>query len=311
MSKKLMSKLRTLTVLLTLGVAAWGVAAAEEVSFAPMGPPQTPGAIVPAQIPGKLSLPRTGRGPVPAVVIAHASGGLMEGGPELDYVAVLNAGGIATLAIDMWTPRGVPAGPTAFGGEGGADRRPRVIGDTLPDAFGALKFLAAQPSIDAKRIGIMGFSWGAMLSVLAMSEAAAERALGAELRFAAHSAHDCVCSLFLPGAPIAPAIAARWTGAPLQLQVGGQDDYDKADGGAACRRLVEGLPAGKRRRVALIVYPDSTHMWEQKLPFPITIHDPRSGNVRIATDADASARARASTVGFFEAAFAAVNGSQP
>ena len=110
---------------------------------------------------------------------------------------------------------------------------------------------------------------------------------------------------------MAPTIEARWTDAPLQLQVGGQDDYDKADGGAACRSLVEGLPPDKRRQAALIVFPDSTHMWERKLPFPITIHDPRSGNVRIATDADASARARASTVGFFKAAFAAVNGSQP
>ena len=298
-----MFKRPILPVVLTLGVAACGVALGEDVSFPPKGPPVTQSAVIPTAIPAKLSFPQTARGPVPAVVIAHASGGLMEGGPELDYVAVLNAEGIATLVIDMWTPRGVPIGPAAFGGEGGVDRRPHVIGDTLPDAFGALRFLAAQPAIDRKRIGIMGFSWGAMLSVLAMSEGGAERALGGDLRFAAHSAHDFVCSYFLPGAPMAAAIAARWTEAPLQLQVGGQDDYDNADDGAACRRLVEGLPTDKRRQVALIVYPDATHMWEQKLPFPITIHDPRKGNVRIATEAEASARARQSTVAFFKTAF--------
>ena len=112
-----------------------------------------------------------------------------------------------------------------------------------------------------------------------------------------------MCSLFLPGAPLASAVAATWTNAPLQLQVGGQDDYDDADSGAACRALVEGLPADKRSQVALIVYPDSTHMWQQKLPFPITIRDPHKGNVRMATDAEASARARQSTVAFFKSAF--------
>jgi dienelactone hydrolase len=292
-----------LPVALTLGAAACGVALGEEVSFPPMGPPATQGATVPTAIPAKLSFPQTARGPVPAVVITHASGGVMEGGPELDYVAVLNAEGIATLVIDMWTPRGVPTGPAAFGGEGGADRRPRVIGDTLPDAFGALKFLAARPAIDRKRIGIMGFSWGAMLSVLAMSEGAAERALGADLRFAAHSAHDFVCNYFLPGRPVAPAMATKWTDAPLQLQVGGQDDYDDADGGATCRMLVEGLPPDKRRQVELIVHPGATHMWEQALPFPITIRDPRKGDVRIATDAEASIHARQSTAAFFKMAF--------
>jgi dienelactone hydrolase len=298
-----MFELRTLTVVLSLGVAAGGSALGGQVNFAPIGPARTPDAIVPAAIPGTLSLPRTDGGRVPAVVIAHASGGVIAGGPEPDYVATFNAAGIATLVIDMWTPRGVPMGPAAFGGEGGVDRRPRSIGDTLPDAFGALKFLAAQPAIDPKRIGIMGFSWGAMLSVLVMSEDAAERAVGAGLRFAAHSAHDFVCAPFLPGAPAAPAVAGKWTHAPLQLQVGGQDDYDHADGGAACRTLVETLPPDKQRRVELIVYPDATHMWQQQLPFPITIHDPRSGSVRMATDPEASARARASTVAFFKTAF--------
>jgi hypothetical protein len=79
-----MIRLHTLSVVLGLSVAACGLALGEEVSFAPMGPPRTEGAIVPSAIPAKLSLPQAGRGPVPAVVIAHASGGVMEGGPEQD-----------------------------------------------------------------------------------------------------------------------------------------------------------------------------------------------------------------------------------
>jgi dienelactone hydrolase len=288
------------TLLLAVGVAACGAATGEVVSFSPMGPPETPGAAVP----GTLSFPQNVSGRGPAVVIAHDSAGLTREGPESDYVAALNTAGMATLVIDMWTPRHVPSGPPAFGGDGGNDRRPRSIGDTLPDAFGALKFLAEQPAIDPRRIGIMGFSWGAMLSVLAMSEPAAERALGSDLRFVAHSAHYFVCSLFLPGAPMASATAAKWTGAPLQLQVGGQDDYDKADGGASCRRLVEDLLPDKRRQVELIVYPEATHAWEQKLSRPISFDDPRiRRSVRITPDAATSARSRAATVTFFKTAF--------
>jgi len=291
-------------LLLALGVAACDGAVGEKVSFPPRGPPDTPDAVVPAAVPGRLSFPRDVSGRVPAVVIAHDSAGLTPEGPESDYVAALNGAGMATLVIDMWTPRGVPSGPPAFGGEGGEDRRPRWIGDTLPDAFGALAFLAAQPAIDPRRIGIMGFSWGAMLSFLAMSEPAAERALGPDLRFAAHSAHYFVCSLFLPGARGASATAARWTGAPLQLQVGGRDDNDDADGGASCRRLVEGLPPEKRRTVELIVYPEATHAWEQKLPLSVSFIDPRiHRSVRITPDAATSAQARAATVAFFKAAF--------
>jgi dienelactone hydrolase len=298
-----MNKVATLTIVLMLGAGLCAAAPETNVNFPPVGQPITPGATVPAMIPGMLSLPPDTVGPVPAVVIAHASGGLMPEGPEPDYVAALNTAGIATLVIDMWTPRQVPSGQAAFGGGGGEDHRPRAIGDTLPDAFGPLRFLAAHPAIDRKRIGMLGFSWGAMLSVLAMQRDAAERALGSDLRFAAHAGHWFVCFPFLPGGPAAAAMAANWTGAPLQLQVGGRDDYDKADGGATCRALIAGLPPEKQRQVELIVYPEATHAWEEKLLFAMSIRDPRRGSVRIAPDTEASARARTSTVAFFKSAF--------
>jgi dienelactone hydrolase len=102
---------------------------------------------------------------------------------------------------------------------------------------------------------------------------------------------------------MASATAAQWTGAPLQLQVGGQDDYDNADGGASCRRLVANLPPDKQQRVELIVYPQATHAWEQKLPRPISFDDPLiRRNVRVAPDTAAAAEARAATVAFFKTA---------
>ena len=278
---------------------------AEVISFAPAGPASTPGAVIPKAIVGKISLPARATGRVPAVVIAHAGAGLTAEGPEPDYVAALNAAGIGALTIDMWTARGVPSGPAAFGGNGADDRRPSSVRDTLQDAFGALKYLADHPAIDAQRIAILGFSWGAMLSMLAMDELAAQRALGAGPRFAAHAGHYPVCSFFIPGATFAPAMDAAWTGAPLQLQVGGQDDYDGADGGASCRKLIEDLPPDKRSHVELIVHPTATHAWEEKIPTAISFRDPRSrsGNVRVSSNAEASAHARITTVAFFKRAF--------
>jgi hypothetical protein len=71
---------------------------------------------------------------ITAVVIVYPNAGLTPGG-RLRRGA---ASGMAMLVIDIWTPRGIPSGPTAFGGDGGGDRRPRSIRDTLPGAFGAL-----------------------------------------------------------------------------------------------------------------------------------------------------------------------------
>lgn len=198
---------------------------------------------------------------------------------------------MATLVIDMWTPRGVPAGAAAFGGLGGIDRRPRTPVDTLPDAFGALKFLAANPAIDARRIGVMGFSWGAALSFLAASEPAAERALDSKLRFAAHAGHYFVCWPYLPGGPGAGAVA-----------------MPDPDGGASCTKLVEGLPQSKRERVTLLVHANASHAWDVKFPGPMTFEDRFShrghgGPVRFVPDQTVAATAQSATIAFFQAAF--------
>jgi uncharacterized protein len=293
-------------IVMFVPAAAW--AETNEVRYAPVGLPVTPGASLPSFIPAMLSLPRNAVGSVPAVVVAHASGGLLPNGPEPEYVAAFTEAGIATLVIDMWSPRGVPAGAAAFGGVGGIDRRPRSPADTLPDVFGALKFLAANPAIDARRIGVMGFSWGAALSFLAASEPAAERALGSRLRFAAHGGHYFVCWPYLPGGPGAGALAVPWTGAPIQLQVAGQDDYDDADGGASCTKLVEGLPQSKLEHVMLLVHANASHAWDVKLPGPMTFEDRfshrgRGGPVRFVSDQTVMAAARSATIAFFQAAF--------
>src|ERR1700677_3397682 len=129
----------------------------------------------PLRISALLRMSDTTPRPSPAVVIAHGSAGPDSRGPSCSRV--LNAAGIATLEIDMWTPRGL---------KGGLDR-PKSIPDTLPDVFGAFKFLASDPRIDPRRIGIMGFSWGGALSMLTATTPYAEQYLPAGERFAAHA----------------------------------------------------------------------------------------------------------------------------
>src|SRR3954469_7997661 len=99
----------------------------------------------PLTVAGKLNtLADAGR--TPAVVICHGSDGV-DGRGEF-HAAALNAAGVATLEIDMWAARGAARGAAA---------RPRSPVETLPDAFAAKAFLAAQPEVDPARIGVMGF----------------------------------------------------------------------------------------------------------------------------------------------------------
>ena len=109
---------------------------------------------------------------VPAVVIVHGSAGVDSRG--FSYATDLNQAGIATLEIDMWTARGIR----------GSEGRPKGVPETLPDAYAAFKLLAAHPAIDPDRIGIMGFSWGGVVSMLTASRTYSDRYLGKGGRFA-------------------------------------------------------------------------------------------------------------------------------
>jgi dienelactone hydrolase len=290
-------------------VAADTAPRARDVTFTPAGADIISGAFVPDAIPAALSLPSRGNAPFPAVVIVHGSGGLVPVGPERSFVVALNGSGIATLVLDMWAPRGMPRGADAFGGTGGLDRRPSTPQDTLPDAFGALKYLARHPLIDRSRIGIMGFSWGAMVSLLAADDGAAGKALhGDDLRFAAHSGNYLVCWPYRPGGPMAAAVQTPRTGRPMQIHVAGRDDYDDADGGAACRAVVDSLPLDKAARPELFVHEAATHMWDFNVPVSISFTDRRShvgagGTVHVTPDPELAAKVRENTVAFFKRAF--------
>ncbi len=222
----------------------------------------------------------------PAVVICHGSDGV-DGRGEF-HTTALNAAGIATLEIDMWAARGTARGAAA---------RPGSPVETLPDAFAALRFLARQPEIDPRRIGIMGFSWGGVVTLLSATRRHADILGEGGPVFAAHSAFYPVCWAYAR----VPALALTdLTGAPILIQTGDADAYDAPDGG---ERLLAALRESGATNVSGVTYRGAGHGFDRDLPDQ-TITDPfahegRGGPVLMAFDAEAAEAARAENRRFF------------
>lgn len=237
----------------------------------------------PLTVAGELRLPPDAARPLPAVVLVHGSAGVDGRGEAL--ANALNEAGVATLEIDMWSPRGLAGGLA----------RPSHPAETLPDAFGALRYLAGRDDVDGERVGIAGFSWGGIVSMLAATRRSAAAYDG--LRFAAHAPYYPVCWFYnrVPGYEFCDL-----TGAPVLLQAGELDTYDDPDG---CERMVAALAPLDRRCVTVRVYPGATHAFD-RMQAPVTVRDPHArkgqgGEVDFVPNPEAAAEARRATVAFF------------
>ena len=104
----------------------------------------------PKMVSGYLRIPE-GEGPFPAVVLLHTCGGLK---PHVTqhWPNYLTGLGYAVLVVDSYGPRGARNCTQLKYGE--------IF--QAEDAFGALDYLATLQSVDANRVGVMGFSKGAI-----------------------------------------------------------------------------------------------------------------------------------------------------
>lgn len=223
---------------------------------------------------GKLSYPTVfdqptrciGSRKLPAVLILHGSSGVDSRGDF--YQQALNAAGIVTLQIDMWEARGVTT----------LNNRPAAPILTYPDAFVALGLLASLPEVDATRVGVLGFSWGGVVS-LATSERTYAAMFGGGRQFKAHVAHYPVCyganNTSIP--QLQPPVRAGTqyllpTGAPVLIQIGSNDDYD--NGAGHCQALAAQVNAasGNPMLMTVQVYPGAQHAWD-RLMVPVTAAD--------------------------------------
>lgn len=193
----------------------------------------------PIDIQGFLALP-VGQGKFPAVVIIPGSGGYQQW--MQDSIAKrLNDAGIATLIVDSFTSRGVNQTAT---NQGTVPMAASVI-----DGFAALRALSERPEIDASRVGITGFSRGAVAAMFAQDRRLVEAASTTPLQFAAHL-------------PIYPGCATTFdkpmpTTSPSLFLMGEKDDYTPA---SQCVSYIDRLKnAGAQ--VSSKVYKNAHHGW--------------------------------------------------
>lgn len=181
---------------------------------------------------GQLVLPDRLEGKAPAMIIAHASGGLDRRNER--WASYLRAQGIATFQIDYFGPRGVT---------------PTSTFQPLPahDAYDALRLLATHPKIDATRIGIIGFSRGANIALITAN---ADTGDTGGHRFAAHVALYPSCNM--------ARVGKGGSGAPVLVLVGSRDDLASV---TDCEWLVK-IGHAEGRDVALKVYEGAYHGWD-------------------------------------------------
>lgn len=231
---------------------------------------------------GKLMLPE--KTPAPAMIIVHGSAGPDARGPS--YATALNKAGIATLEIDMWSARGL---------KGGLDR-PKHVGETVPDAYAALNYLSSRSEIAKDKIGVLGFSWGGVVSMLTATRQYAPTDPAAN-RFFAHVAMYPVCWAYnqVPGYGFRDL-----SGMPVLIQSGTADEYDAPD---SCAKLHESLSDKHKPLVTVKMYPGATHAFDGDASF--RFFDPyaftgKGGDVAVRSDSKVSATSRAAAVRFVQ-----------
>jgi uncharacterized protein len=242
-----------------------------------------------AAVSGELRIPESKRDRLPAVLILHSSVGI--DGTGASYAEALNQAGIATLEIEMWR--------LADGGG-----RPVSTRFTMPHAYGSLLKLSDHPRIDPDRIGVMGFSWGGIMSGLTSSAALTQQYTGEKARFAAHLALYPVCwshSSVLAGEAkyFGPDTYRKVTGKPVHFLAGDKDDYDDPDG---CSKFVAALPENVRQHFSLTVYPGATHGWDRRYSGVApdrAANKGKGGYVNFIATPDIAKRSREFAVAFF------------
>jgi dienelactone hydrolase len=244
-----------------------------------------------ARVIGELRLPDSNPEQLPAVVIVNSSPGF--DGRGAFYADALNLAGIATLEIDMFQGKGLPAS----------------LRHNLPHVYQTLDYLSRHPRIDANRVGIMGFSWGGNVSVLASSDELARQYSRGELRFAAHLGLYPACSKHYalvadkPGKwkELKPNVYRRITGRPVRMLAAGKNDYDNRDR-EACARFIAALPAEVQRHFSLTVYSEATFGWDSRFSsatYDANAKEGKGGIVDVIADAVIATASQQSTVAYF------------
>lgn len=225
-----------------VAAAPVGAARAESVDFASTDARST-------NLTGHFEKPQE-PGPFPATILLHGCSGAYNARGDMrpiyfNYIDHLVGAGYAVLMVDSFRPRGynevcnVPGTPVSV-----FNHRPN-------DAFGAAKFLAARPDIDAKRIALLGWSHGA---ISALGASTSPFAPAAKQYFRAVAVYYPACD----------ALAARnyFPAVPTLVIVGLADNWTPAP---PCIELARKV-ADEGGNLKLVAYPDAYHAFDAPLP---------------------------------------------
>jgi dienelactone hydrolase len=240
------------------------------------------------KVDGHFGRPSANTSKVPAVLILHGSGGI--DGRGAYYAKALQDAGIATLEITMFAPGGRPRSGTKA---------------TMPFAASGLKWLAAQSEVDGAHLGVMGLSWGGVMTLL-MSSELTQNVLGKDVpKPIAFAALYPTCSVIARVVKNRQSVfygaETRMSDSPMLIQVGTKDDYE--DDEHACDALVASWPAASRERTTVRYYEGATHGFDtQDRPRQFNdefAHGGRGGIVRMWPTPNDAAEARNAVVTFF------------
>jgi len=190
---------------------------------------------------GILALPTNRTGKVPAMIIAHSSGGISSKLYDL-WTPLFTSNGIAAFVIDSYTGRNPPLAPS---GQAQISHSVQMV-----DAMVALKLLSTHPDIDPDRIGFIGFSAGAQAVQGTVSNEVRNQFLDASLTFAAYIPIYPVCER----RQWSPNMASE----PILTLVGELDELGTA---AACVEH-NAILSTNGADVTTIVYPGVYHSFD-------------------------------------------------
>ena len=154
-----------------------------------------------------LRFPDHARDRYPAVVIVHSIVGYLEANEGWHAEAFCKAG-FATVTYSSDAARRLRQG-----GDPAASWASAVA-----EAYAVLRLLAENPRIDARRIAIVGFSFGGEVALLSASERFRTALASGEARFAAHIAY------YPAGVFGLIAGQGAFTGGPILILLGEKDD---------------------------------------------------------------------------------------
>jgi dienelactone hydrolase len=180
-----------------------------------------------------------GRGPVPAMIMLHGCSGL--GGRDRMWAERLRGWGYLTLRVNSFAARDLKS--VCGGGILGPEAR-------VPDALAALAHLRTLPDVDPRRIALMGWSHGAMATLLTLGASPEDPATGFRAAVA-----------YYPGCRQIHGWRAR---TPVLMLLGEADDWTAS---SPCRYL-----ASRQRQAGLdvtqVTYPDARHGFDNPLLGP-------------------------------------------